>query len=217
MFDVSQPTVYWDADTVQLNGKAHTRLSYVWCYSPGPDEPERRQSAPTVSLGHANPGLALQGIRITLNSAGHPAIWEVLADDSGAKVFFVAQHVEAAARAEFGQPLPGRRYAIERSLEAAPHVVVARVLDDSPVVMGPIVYLSAGTRAVSTLICRCMPAQAKKLVSTSTYDLQPWRSVSTSSLVMVAGALTKERAAFWPGEEQRERWVEGRLRLPRTF
>ena len=113
----------------------------------------------------------MQGIRITLNSAGQPVIWEVLADSSGAELFFVSQNLEAAAMAEFGKPLPGRRYAIERSVEAAPDVVVARVIDDGPVAMGPIVYLSAGTRAVSTLICRCMPAQARKLLATSTYDL----------------------------------------------
>jgi hypothetical protein len=217
VFDLSEPTVYWDADTVQLKGKAHTRFSYVWCYSPRPDEPERRQSAPSESLGHAKPGLALQGIRITLNSAGHPAIWEVLADDSGAKVFFVAQHLEAAARTEFGPPLRGRRYAIERSLEAAPHVVVARVLDDSPVVMGPIVYLLAGTREVSTLICRCMSAQAKKLVSTSTYDLQPFLIVAANPLLAQARASLPKPAAFWPGERQPEGRVEDYLRLPRTF
>src|SRR5512143_4089936 len=61
-----------------------------------------------------------------------------------------------------------------------------RALDDSPVVMGPIVYLSAGSRAVSTLICRCMPAQAKKLVSTSTYDLQPFFSVAANPLLTQA-------------------------------
>ena len=61
----------------------------------------------------------------------------------------------------------------------APDVVVARVIDDGPVAAGPIVYLSAGTRAVSTLICRCMPAQARKLLATSTYDLLPFQIAAT--------------------------------------
>ena len=78
----------------------------------------------------------MQGIRITLNSAGQPAIWEVLADGSGAELIFVSQSLEAAALAEFGKPLPGRRYAIERSVEEAPSVVVARVIDDGPMAHG---------------------------------------------------------------------------------
>jgi len=49
------------------------------------------------------------------------------------------------------------------------------VIDDGPVAMGPIVYLIAGTHSVSTLICRCMPAQAGKILSTSSYELLPLR------------------------------------------
>ena len=165
VLDRSRPAIYWQSDTVQLKGKAHARFSYVWCYSPGPQGSERGQSTNNVSPGRPESGLPLQGIRITLNSAGQPVIWEVLADSSGAELIFVSQNLEAAAVAEFGKPLPGRRYAIERSVDEAPNVIVARVIDDGPVAMGPIVYLSAGTRAVSTLICRCMPAQAKRLLA----------------------------------------------------
>jgi len=32
VLDQSRPTIYWDADTVQVNGRAHARFSYVWCY-----------------------------------------------------------------------------------------------------------------------------------------------------------------------------------------
>jgi hypothetical protein len=141
----------------------------------------------------------------------------VLGDSSGAELFFVSQNLEAAAVAEFGKPLPSRRYAIERSVEEVPEVVVARVLDDSPVAMGPIVYLSAGTRAVSTLICRCMPAQASRLLATRTYELLSFQNVSTNSLITQASGLSKEPTAFWPSEEQRGKRLEKCLRLPQTF
>jgi hypothetical protein len=39
--------------------------------------------------------------------------------------------------------------------------------------MGPIVHLNAGSQNVSTLICRCMPTQAKNLLATETYQLRP--------------------------------------------
>jgi hypothetical protein len=83
--------------------------------------------------------------------------------------------------------------------------------------MGPIIYLNAGTRAVSTVICRCMPAQARKLASTSTYDLQPFLTVAGNPLLAQARAVLGQRAAFWPGEEQSRGWIENCLRLPWTF
>ena len=201
VLDRSRPAIYWQADTVQLKGKAHARFSYVWCYSPG----------------QAESGLALQGIRITLDSAGQPAIWEVLADNSGAELIFVSQNLEAAAAAEFGKPLPGRRYAVERSAQEAPSVIVARVIDDGPVAMGPIVYLSAGTRAVSTLICRCMTAQARKLLGTSAYDLLPCQATAAQSLLTQAIAPTREHTAIWPGDQPSGNRLERCLRLPLAF
>jgi hypothetical protein len=204
--DVSHPTLYWQADTLQLNGKGHARFAYLWCYALALGNREVR---PT--------GLVWQGIRITLNSAGQPVIWEVLADNSVAGLIFVSQNLEAAALAEFGKPLPGRRYAIERSVAESPNVVVARVIDDGPVPMGPIVYLSADTRAVSTLICRCMSAQAKKLTGTSTYDQLPFQAAPAQTLLTQARSMAKERMAFWPGDPPSDRRLERCLRLPSAF
>jgi hypothetical protein len=217
ILDPSRPAIYWEIDTVQIKGKAFARLSYLWCYAPGPRESKPGQGPGTAASGQAPSALPLQGIRITLNSAGQPGIWEVLADSSGAKLFFVSQNLEAAAMAEFGKPLPGRRYATERGVEATPDVVIARVIDDNAVAAGPIVYLSAGTRAVSTLICRCMPAQARKLPATSTYDLVPFHAVSTNSLLMQGRVMLQQRAAFWPGDDTDGKQSEACLRLPEAF
>ena len=217
IFDQSRPAIYWDIDTVQIKGRAFARLSYLWCYASEPRESKPGQGPGTAASGPAKTTLPLQGIRITLNGSGQPAIWEVLADTSRAKLVFVSQKLEAAAMAEFGKPLPGRRFAVERSVEAAPDVVVARVIDDSPVASGPIVYLSAGTRTVSTLICRCMPAQARKLLATSTYALLPFQAASTNSLLMQGRVMLQQRAAFWPGDDTNGKQLETSLRLPEAF
>jgi hypothetical protein len=217
VLDGSRTAVYWEADIVQIRGNAHARFSYVWCYSAGLYESKRGQGRNSVSPGQAESGLPLQGIRITLNAAGQPVIWEVLADSSGAELLFVSQTLEAAALAEFGKPLPGRRHAIERSVEEAPNAIVARVIDNGPVAMGPIVYLSAGTRAVSTLICRCMPAQARRLLATGTYELVPFQSGATGSFLTLARELSNERTTFWPGEHPGEERLEKCLRLPGAF
>jgi len=202
--DRSRPAIYWQADTVRLKGKEHVRFAFVWCYSPG-------------ASGQGESALALQGIRITRNTSGQPVIWEVLADSSGAELIFVSQSLEAAALAEFGKVLPTRRYAMERSVAEAPNVIVARVIDDGPVAMGPFVYLSAGTRTVSTLICRCMPAQAKKLLATSAYDLLPFQAMTTQPFLAEAKALAREQTAFWPSDVGSDDRLERCLRLPSAF
>lgn len=217
VFDLKHPTVYWEADTLQINGKAHARFAYVWCYDRGTQEAKGGTGTNSVSPNRADTGLPLQGIRITLNSGGQPMIWEVLADHSKARLLYVSQSLESAAMAEFGKPLPGRRYAIERSVEESPEVVIARVIDDSPMPLGPIVYLSAGTREVSTLICRCMPAQAKKLLGSAAYSLLPLQQALTNRLMLEGMHLLNGQEGFWPGDDKQGRGLEACLRLPGAF
>jgi hypothetical protein len=201
--DGARPAIYTSLDAAQLNGKPHTRLTCLWCYSLGPGQP--------------GAGLPLQAIRITLDAAGKPAVWEVLAEDSGAELIFVSQDLESAALAQWGKPLPGRRHAVERSVSEAPRVVVARVLEDAPVPMGPIVYLRAGTRSVSTVICRCMAAQVKRLAATRTYQLRFCQGTPADPLPVPAKTPAGSDAAFWPGDEPADNRLEHCLRLPEGF
>ena len=67
--------------------------------------------------------------------------------------------------------LPGRRFWIERSLASAPETVVARVIDDGPTPMGPILYLTVDSQEIVTLICRCMDAQADEVVGGGIYGI----------------------------------------------
>jgi hypothetical protein len=201
--DLSRPAVCWAADTVQLNGQTHARFFYQWWYSL-----RERRGRPT--------DLPRQGFRITLDSRGQPAVWEILADTSGWRLIFVSQSLEAAAVGQFGKPLPGRRYAIEGDLAHATGVMVPRVIEDGPVVMGPIVYLSAGTRNVSTLICRCMPAQVKQFATTRLFDLtQP--AGDTNAIAAAAGTSASTPSAFWPGDDRAENRLDKCLRLPKRF
>jgi hypothetical protein len=153
------PIVYFQEHKALLGDVVRDLVTFVW-----------RVSDPISRGGDPPP---LQGIRITLNASNAPVVWEVLRDDSGGELIFVAKSLETAALESFGQPLGGRRFAIEPSLEAAPNAIVARVIEDGPVPMGPIVHLNAGSENVSTLICRCMPTQSKNLLATQTYQLRP--------------------------------------------
>jgi hypothetical protein len=199
-----RPAIWYTADSVQIEGRVHARFSYQWSYSPA-----NAQGGLTA--------LPVQGIRITLDTQGQPAVWEILADTSGLQLIFVSQSLEAAAAAAFGKPLPGRRYAIERGFEQAQDVVVPRVIDDGPVAMGPIVYLSQGTRNVSTLICRCMPAQVKQLVATRTFDLTPLDSAGETAFLVTVGVTSNAPPVLWPADARVENRLDHCLRLPAAF
>jgi hypothetical protein len=183
-------TVYFDSDAIPVRERFHPRFSYWWS---GPNSSDSGLDSSKV-----------QGVRLTLDSTGAPVIWEILTDPSGMDVVFVTQSLEQAAQKHFGAPLPGRRFSIEAAWSNAPTTVVARVIDDGPVPMGPIVYLSGDGRTISTLICRCMPAQASNLMAASFYQLVP-QSLPRNG--PSAGAIR-------PGYDAP---LERRLRLPTDF
>lgn len=200
--DLSRPTVYVQLDTITIRGEAHPQLCYLWFYPSEPAEPHR---------------LLGQGVRLTLNSSGQPVIWEILGKTASAELIFASESLEAAAQARFGPPLPGRKYSIEPASSATPLVVVPRIIDDGPVPMGPIVYLRARTRSVSTIICRCMPAQAKAVRGSFNYDLVPLRSLGG---VLLAHLRDRggQRSAFWPADaENGSLPLAHQLRLPPHF
>jgi hypothetical protein len=127
--------------------------------------------------------LNVQGVRMTLDEKGMPVIWEVLRDSTGMRVIYVGQSLEAEAMRQHPQPLPGHRFWIEPGRSDTS--VIARVLDETNVPMGPIVYLEASTGTVSTIICRCMPAQAGDVVGVQSYAVREmsanaWKSLPAS-------------------------------------
>lgn len=152
--------LYTRETKTRLGGREHDQVTYLWFYSP---DKSRRGQTP----------LPCQAVRITLNAQGRPVIWEVLADRQPVRNIYVAGALEHAALLEHQGRLPDRRFAVETSTAAQPGIVVSRILEDSPVVFGPIVYLEAGSRSVATLICRCMPSQATTIVDTRYYEMTP--------------------------------------------
>jgi hypothetical protein len=148
--DPELPTVYW-AEDVAVHGEGeHRRLAFVWFPSSGTP--------------------ALQGVRTTFDADGFPAVYEVLSDTSGLDVLFVAKGLEERAASHFGEPLDGRRFAVEGT---GGHAVVAGVLTDAPAPMGPYVYQAARAGDVVALACRCSPTQVDELREMREYELVP--------------------------------------------
>jgi hypothetical protein len=143
--------------TVKIGTTSYEQRTYLW-------------SHPALSTGDRP---VAQGVRMTLGSDGFPAIYEVLTDSSGARPIFVTTVLEDAASAEFGDPLEGRRFAIERAVEDAPDVIVPGILEPGPTPLGPFVYLTEPAHDVATLICRCMPSQVEVILDSLEYRLEP--------------------------------------------
>lgn len=146
------PQIQARKDIVLINNRWHWQLTYTWSYAQGSHR--------------------IQGVRLTLDARDAPAIWEIYTDTSAQKIFYVSKAWEQAARAEFGAPFPGYNFSIERSQNESPGVVVANVIEDGPMAMGPILYLKCASHDVLTLICRCMPAQFQNLRDQKDYELR---------------------------------------------
>ena len=180
--DSERPTLYATAVTKGIDGTDHEQVVYIWRY-PASDGARRCISREG------------RGVRITLGLDGFPLVWEVLSTDARTTVLFVAESLEQAARRQFGDPLLGRRFAVERAADETPDVVVARIIDDGPVPMGPYVYLNAPPdRAVTTVLCRCSPSQVEEFIQTQYYDLVPLETIDggTSGRMRWAGTLVYE-------------------------
>lgn len=181
--ETGRPAVYWKRSFVLLGGSEYDQVVYVWWHRRRPDNRE---------LGPH------QGIRITLGTDGFPVAWEVLGLGDGVKRLFVSSTLEGAARDKFGGPLPGRSFAIERSVDNAPDAVVVRIIEDGPIPMGPYVYLAADAHEVTTLLCRCSPSQVSRIVETDYYSLLPLEYLEESDLDLPDMPDSLARCLRWP-------------------
>jgi hypothetical protein len=166
--DISRPTVYFAQRTVEFHGADRTQIDYVWFYMRSTDaaHPDRATRVSTI-----------------LSDDGFPSVW--IADEwesyaftsetlrPSHRTYYVADSLEAGAMDEFGSVLPDRRFAVERAIEESPDVIVARMIEDGPLPMGPYVYLGHQSHRVTTLLCRCSPSQIQQITVSGYYDLRP--------------------------------------------
>lgn len=166
-------TVYFYTGTISDGNKKLDEVAFVWWY----EKPAGCIPWPLSA------SLLTRGVRIVLDDDGMPILWEALTDPSGPRIVFVSQAVELAAKQQVGEPLPGRSFSIERSHDDVSAIIVAGILDDGPVQMGPYVYVDASPqRAISTIHCRCSPSRFNEVVETFEYTLQPLESINAKWL-----------------------------------
>ena len=204
--DTRRATVYFRACAAELGGAIREQIEYIWFYA-----------SPSVS--NEPDATEFLILRVTLGKDGFPLVWEV--DDSAwrgntdPRILFVADSLEVLAMDTFGQPLPDRRFVIERSVANAPRTVVANVFEDGPIPMGPYVYLSAKPRRVTTLLCRCSPSQVHAFDENGYYDLRPLGDIEGSLERLTSGLARRLIAGDrkTKGDERLDkalRWPDGR-------
>lgn len=175
---VRPDTVYFFSDMVKINDQKIDQIDFLWWY-------EKKHECVTGSLQSV---VQMRGVRILVGTDGMPILWRALSNGTGIQPFFVAQSLESAAKAQFGDPLPGRKFSIEKKDENS-DVVVARLLDDGPVPMGPYVYVDASLqRGISTMHCRCSESQFDEVVEpVISYKLEPVENLDKKWLRESAG------------------------------
>jgi hypothetical protein len=203
--DSARPVVYYSQSYVDLGGSVYQQISYLWCYDRGNTE----------CFGK-NMGIAVQGIRMTMDGAGSPEIIEVLDDKSNHRILYVYTTLEETAVNVFGKPLPGRAYSIERNQEDLPDVVVARVVERGPEPSGPFVYIQSCSHDITTLLCRCENTQFLDIEEDILYELLPIEELYNVGINDTTWSREILNNKYPPSKEEKN-WLLRVLRLPPEF
>lgn len=161
--DLNQPTVYVDERPITLWNRTWTERVFAMYFRP--------------SNGHIDSGQMIS-VHTVLDTDGFPTItlaWDTWFQERRQRcgyTVFVSENLEREAQDRFGPPLPGRQYSIERERRSDCDPVVAAIFPRGPLPMGPYLYLDARGN-VSTILCRCSPAQFEDVVETRSYSLEP--------------------------------------------
>lgn len=151
------PRVYLARSEIEINGVIHSQFIYSWRY--GKKSPQQ----PALSMGRI--------LRMTLDSRGYPAVYEVFTGKGVLVALHVSLGLEQSAEREHGPPLPGRKYSIERAPQESTGTVLAGVVKEGPVAMGPLAYLDSPARKIVALTCRCSPSRIEKADGSHRYEL----------------------------------------------
>jgi hypothetical protein len=137
--DTAQPAVYGYARTVLIAGRPHVQLIYAIWY---PEHP-RLKGAFDPEAGKIDGAT----IRITLDARKQPALFETLNNCGCHHRIYPTLAIEAAARAQFGAPLSGKLFSVERDVEGKYDLIIPKAIDSSAGER-PLVRCRAGTHAV---------------------------------------------------------------------
>ena len=129
--DTAAPAVFARVEHAEANGTSLKQLVYAFWYP--------RRPIGSIETGDVDGGI----LRITLDAAGRPGVFEYSQPCGCFHGVFVAEHVEAEARQQFAQVAPDRQYAVEPTLTGRDDWVVRDAVRVEPG-RRPVLYMSAG-------------------------------------------------------------------------
>ena len=179
--DAEDRVVYAGTSRVRMSRRDYRQVIFVWAYA----------------AGEATESIHWRGIRAAIGPDGFPLAWEILNSDTDERHLFVASSLERAAVDASGAPVQDRCFAIERPVGETPLTVVLRTIEDGPIPMGPYVYMADRTHDVTTLLCRCSPAQVERFVAEGYYDLVPLESLDKDAIEWIPDPLDLSRELRW--------------------
>ncbi len=166
--DVDDPVVYWTHGEARVGQRRYDQLIYVAWY---PERPALTPNDPQA--GHID-GIV---VRITLDRHERPAIYEFVRSCGCFHTLWVAEFVEAEAREQFGPPIKGMRFAVQRDQPGRGLFIPELVPDDGSRPGRPVAFVSAGSHMV--MIVRPLAgADVPPAVEKHTYRLEPYDNLT---------------------------------------
>lgn len=163
--DTSEPIVYWTHQQAKVGSQRYAQLVYVAWY---PRRPALAANDP--SAGDID-GMV---VRITLDRHHRPAIYEFVRSCGCYHTLWVAEFVEAAARAEYGGAGERQTYAVQREDVDRELFIPALVRDDGTGPHRPIVFVNAGHHLVMTIHPLTDEPLLAKTQEHEAYRLEPY-------------------------------------------
>ena len=162
--DTSQPAVFARVEQALVGEISLKQLVYVFWY------PERPVGS--IEKGDIDGGI----LRITLDAAGTPSVFEYSQPCGCFHGVFVADHVEAAARQQFASVARERLYAVEAPLGGHADWVV-RDLVHVESSYRPVLYMSAGKHFCEAIRFEEPPAASGYSGGPHAYALRPYSAL----------------------------------------
>jgi hypothetical protein len=168
--DVADPVVYWTRTSAWIHEQPHDQLVYVAWYP----------SRPALSPGDPQAG-RIDGVvvRITLDQTKRPAIYEFVRTCGCYHTLWVADPIEQAALTEWGKPLPGMAFAVQKKSERNRELFMPALIHDTgPEPHRPVVMVNAGEHLVLTIDTREAGHYEHATAAPKTYRLEPYETLT---------------------------------------
>ncbi len=189
--DVKRPTVYWTRQEAKISatelGQPLIAGSTSGFLSSKIGSHKRRQlvyvawypSRPALKPVDSEAGL-IDGvvIRMTLDRHNRPAVYEFVRSCGCYHMLYVAEFVEAAARREFGEPLPGQRYSLQKADAKRELFIPSLVPDDGSHPARPVVYVSGGHHMLMGVEPGGIWKGGAEVTSECTYRLEKYETLT---------------------------------------